>query len=157
MNTEKWPSSRFIEEAGSLQRSSDWILINQDLINQFANTTNDHQFIHVDETRTKAETAFEGTIAHGFLSLSFLSSMIQNCFPAMSDAAMSFNYGFDKIRFLHPVPTGARIRGHFKLLECSPRNEGEIMNRYGVTIEIENIEKPALAAEWLGLAILAKD
>jgi acyl dehydratase len=157
MNTEQWPSSKFIEESGSLERSSDWVLISQDIINQFAETTNDHQFIHVDEARTTAETTFEGTIAHGFLSLSYLSAMIQNCFPKMNDAAMSFNYGFDKIRFLNPVPSGARIRGHFKLLESSLRKEGEIMNRYGVTIEIENIEKPALVAEWLGLAILTKE
>jgi len=157
MNNELWLSSRFIEESGSLERSSDWVLITQDLINQFADTTDDHQFIHVDEARAKAETPFGGTIAHGFLSLSYLSAMIYNCFPKMSDAAMSFNYGFDTIRFLHPVPSGARIRGHFKLLESSLRKEGEIMNRYGVTIEIENIEKPALIAEWLGLAILTKE
>ena len=157
MNSQKWPSSRFMEEAGKLEQSSDWYLISQKIIDQFADTTNDHQFIHVDEERTKSETSFNGTIAHGFLSLSYLSSMIQNCFPRMSDAAMSFNYGFEKIRFLNPVPSGARIRGHFKLLECAPRNPGEIMSRYGVTVEIENIEKPALVAEWLGLAILNKD
>lgn len=157
MNSQKWPSSRFIEEAGKLEHSSDWYLISQEMINQFADVTNDHQYIHVDEARTKAEAGLNGTIAHGFLSLSFLSSMIHNCFPSMSDAAMSFNYGFDKIRFLNPVPSGARIRGHFKLLECAPRNSGEIMSRYGVTVEIENIEKPALVAEWLGLVILNKD
>ncbi len=157
MNSQKWPASRLMEEAGKLEKSSDWYLISQEMIDQFADTTNDHQFIHVDEERTKAETGFDGTIAHGFLTLSCLSSMIQSCFPRVSNAAMSFNYGFDKIRFLNPVPSGARIRGHFKLLECEPRNPGEIMSRYGVTVEIENIEKPALVAEWLGLAILEKE
>jgi acyl dehydratase len=157
MNSKKWPASKFIAEAGNLERSSDWIVVDQQRIDQFADTTQDHQFIHVDEARAKAETMWEGTIAHGFLSLSLLSSMIQNCFPSMDETAMSINYGFDRIRFLNPVRSGARIRGHFKLLECTPRKPGELMNRYQVTVEIENIEKPALVAEWLGLAIQKED
>ena len=157
MTTQIWPASKFIEQAGKLELVSDWMMVDQPRINQFADATDDHQFIHVDTERTKAQTAWDGTIAHGFLTLSLISSMIHQAIPAMEEAVMSINYGFEKIRFLNPVPSGSRVRGHFKLLECAPRKPGELMRRYQVTVEIENIEKPALVAEWLGLAILKKD
>ncbi len=147
----------YMASAGSLQRSSDWIDISQDLINLFADATHDHQFIHIDEERAKKETPFGGTIAHGFLSLSLLSKFVDDCLPGIENTAMGINYGFEKIRFLMPVPAGSRIRGHFKLAECRERKPGEILNKYDVTVEIENVEKPALIAEWLGLTIIKKD
>lgn len=143
--------------AGTLERTSDWVMVDQELINKFADATYDHQFIHVDETRAKSETPFGGTIAHGFLSLSLMSHFVENCMPKIENAAMGINYGFEKIRFLMPVPAGSRLRGHFKLIECSERRPGEYLDRYEVSVEIENQEKPALVAEWLGLTILNRE
>ena len=147
----------FQSQAGSLERTSPWIEIDQELINLFADATHDHQFIHVDEDRTKAETDFGGTIAHGFLSLSLLSKFFDDCLPSIENSAMGINYGFEKVRFLNPVPSSSRLRGHFKLMECTERKPGEYLSRYDVTVEIENIEKPALVAVWLGLTVLKRD
>ena len=130
--------------------------MDQPLINMFADATHDHQFIHVDEENAK-KTPFGGTIAHGFLSLSLLSKFVSDCMPGIKGAVMGINYGFEKIRFLMPVPAGSRVRGHFKLLECTERNPGEYLNKYEVSVEIENLDKPALIAEWLGLTIVGKE
>lgn len=150
----EWSAQKLMAASGTLARTSNWIDIAQSRINQFADATDDHQFIHVDLERTRAETEYDGTIAHGFLSLSMLSTMIARTLPRVENAVMSLNYGFEKIRFLNPVASGARIRGHFVLEECQLRKPNELLSRYGVTVEIENIEKPALIAQWLGLAIL---
>jgi len=147
----------YMAAAGSLERSSDWVVVDQQMIDLFADATHDHQFIHIDEARAKAETPFGGTIAHGFLSLSLLSHFVETCMPRIETAAMGINYGFEKIRFLMPVPAGSRLRGHFKLAECSERKPGEILSKYEVTVEIENVDKPALIAEWLGLTIIGKE
>lgn len=143
-------------QAGTLTRTSDWVEVNQNLINLFADATYDHQFIHVDEARAKTETPFGGTIAHGFLSLSLLSHFVETTLPGIEGAAMGINYGLNKVRFLMPVPSTARLRAHFKLIDCTERKPGEILNTYEVTVEIENMDKPALIAEWLGLTILKK-
>lgn len=152
MHIDEWQAS-----AGKLERTSDWITVDQSLINLFADATHDHQFIHVDEARARAETPFGGTIAHGFLSLSLLSKFLVDCMPGIENTAMGINYGFEKIRFLMPVPEGARVRGHFRLVECTERNPGEYLNKYEVSVEIENVDKPALIAEWLGLTIVNKE
>lgn len=140
--------------AGTLERTSDWVMVDQDLINMFADATHDHQFIHVDVERAKTQTPFGGTIAHGFLSLSLLSHFVETTLPGIEGAVMGINYGLDKVRFLMPVPAGSRLRGHFKLVECTERKPGEVLNKYEVTVEIENSDKPALIAEWLGLTIV---
>ena len=145
------------KQAGKLERRSDWLVVSQEMINQFADATLDHQFIHVDPERAQAETPFGGTIAHGFLTLSLLSGFVEKCMPRIEDTAMAVNYGFEKIRFLTPVPSGARIRGNFKLAECSQRNPGEYLSRYEVSVEIENMEKPALVAQWLGLTFIKEE
>ena len=152
-----WSADKMIQSAGNFSAVSKWITIDQNRINQFADATDDHQFIHVDEFRAKNETAFGGTIAHGFLSLSLLSTMIESSFPKVENSALSINYGFEKIRFLAPVPAGSRVRAKIDLVECSPRKPGELISRYDVTVEIENNEKPALVAQWLGLTILKQD
>ena len=144
-------------QAGNLSVTSDWVEVDQDLINMFADATHDHQFIHVDVERAKRETPFGGTIAHGFLSLSLLSKFFDDALPPIENSAMGINYGFEKIRFLMPVPAGSRLRGHIKLLECTERKPGEYLSQYEVSVEIENIEKPALVAEWLGLTVMKKD
>ncbi len=153
----KMKLEEFMASAGTLECTSDWVTVDQALINMFAEATHDHQFIHVDQARAKAETPFGGTIAHGFLSLSLMSNFAENSLPGIENTAMSINYGFEKIRFLMPVPAGARLRGHFKLIECTERKPGEILNKYEVSVEIENTEKPALIAEWLGLTVMKKD
>lgn len=147
----------FQQQAGKWEARSPWVEVSQELINTFADATLDHQFIHVDEERARAETPFGGTIAHGFLSLSLLSKFISDVIPQIENKEMVINYGFDKIRFLMPVPSGSRLRGHIKLIECTERKPGEYLSRYDVAVEIENTEKPALIAEWLGLTILKKD
>ncbi len=147
----------FQAQAGTWEAKSPWVNITQDLINQFADATHDHQFIHIDEARAKEETPFGGTIAHGFLSLSLLSKFISDVIPQIEHKEMVINYGFEKIRFLMPVPSGSRLRGNIKLMECKERKQGEYLSKYDVAVEIENIEKPALVCEWLGLTVLKKD
>jgi acyl dehydratase len=142
--------SRIGQEVGV----SSWKLIDQDRIDRFAAVTEDLQFIHVDPERALAETPFGGTIAHGFLTLSLLSAMGQEALPAIRSRTMGINYGLERVRFLSPVPVGARVRGRFTLSEVSMRSTTQAMLRYHVTVEIEGAQKPALAAEWITLAVL---
>jgi acyl dehydratase len=132
---------------GSELGLSDWMEVPQSRIDKFADATDDHQFIHVDPERA-AETPFGGTIAHGFLTLSLLSAMNYNCVPRVREQTMGINYGFDKVRFMAPVPAGARVRGRFVLESARFRGAGMLMATYMVTIEIENAKKPALVANW---------
>ena len=127
--------------------TSDWFLLDQARINAFADTTEDHQFIHVNPEMAKA-TPFGGTIAHGFLTLSMLAPMMESAVekPAVQ---MSVNYGFDKVRFLSFVKSGKRVRGHFKLLEMVEKRPGQWQQKVEVTVEIEGEAKPALIAEWI--------
>lgn len=127
---------------------SDWITLDQQRINAFAELTEDRQFIHVDVEKAKA-TPFGGTIAHGFLLLSMLSRMAEGTALRIKGAYMGVNYGFDKVRFVAPVHAGGRVRGHFTLSEARERDPGQWMLRYTVTVEIEGKDKPALSAEWL--------
>jgi acyl dehydratase len=108
----------------------------------------------VDPERAVAETPFGGTIAHGFLTLSLLSAMGQEALPTLRNRTMGINYGLDRVRFLSPVPVDARVRGRFTLSDISMRSASQAMLRYQVTVEIEGVEKPALAAEWITLAVL---
>ena len=127
--------------------TSDWVLVDQAMINKFADATGDHQFIHIDEEKAKL-TPFGGTIAHGFLTLSLLSAMNYDCIPRIVEQTMGINYGFDKVRFITPVKSGARVRGRFVLDEARFRGAGMLTVRYNVTVEIEDERKPALTAEW---------
>ena len=133
---------------------SDWMLIDQDRINAFADCTEDHQFIHIDP-EAAAKTPFGGTIAHGFLTLSLMSQMSYQAAPVLEGVAMGVNDGFDKLRFLQPVRAGSRVRGRFKLLSAEDKGGGRWLIKNEVTVEIEGGEKPALIAEWLGMQILA--
>ncbi len=133
---------------------SSWKVIDQDRIDRFAAVTEDLQFIHVDPERALVETPFGGTIAHGFLTLSLLSAMGQEALPAIRNRTMGINYGLERVRFLSPVPVDARVRGRFILSEVAMRSDTQAMLRYHVTVEIEGAEKPALAAEWITLAVL---
>jgi acyl dehydratase len=135
---------------------SRWFAIDQPRIDAFAEITEDRQFIHIDPEAARA-TPFGGAIAHGFLTLSMLSALAMDALPAIEGRVMGVNYGFDKLRFLSPVPAGARIRGRFKLESVTPRSASEYLFRTIVTVEIEGAAKPALIAEWLTLSILDPD
>ena len=126
--------------------TSEWYLIDQSRIDHFADTTEDHQFIHVDPEAAKA-TPFGQTIAHGFLTLSMLAPLISGI--DKPEVQMSVNYGFNKVRFLSPVKSGKRIRGHVMLLELVEKRPGQWQQTVEVTVEIEGEEKPALLAEWI--------
>lgn len=135
---------------------SDWFTVTQDTVNQFADVTLDHQFIHIDPERAKAETPFGGPIAHGFLTLSMLSHLAEKGgMPAMDGIAMGINYGFDKIRFLTPVRVGSRIRGKFTFSEFTERKPGQFQLTNDVEVDIEGLEAPALVAKWLSVVIAA--
>ena len=127
---------------------SDWITVDQTMIDSFAKATLDDQFIHTDPERAKAESPFGGTIAHGFLTLSLLSALNYDALPRIREQTMGINYGFDAIRFVAPVKSGARVRGRFTLAETRVRGASMLMTTYDVTVEIENEKKPALTARW---------
>ena len=132
---------------------SDWRTVSQAMINEFADATDDHQFIHVDPVRA-AETPFGGTIAHGFLTLSLLSTLAYEALPMIEGATMGINYGFDKLRFMSPVKAGARVRARFKLANLDIRPSGRVMNTYEVALEVEGLIKPAFTATWLTMAMV---
>jgi acyl dehydratase len=138
--------SRVGEEVGV----SSWLTVDQQRIDDFADATEDHQFIHVDPAAAAA-AGLGGTIAHGFLSLSLLSRMAADATLVPEGLTMALNYGFDRIRFLAPVRTGKRVRGRFVLDSIEEKAPGQWLMRHNVTVEIEGEEKPALSAVWLGL------
>ncbi|SFE41662.1 Acyl dehydratase [Sulfitobacter brevis] len=132
---------------------SNWILVDQKMIDDFAKTTHDVQWIHVDPARAKAETPFGGSIAHGFLTLSLASRFAYDCFGMLPGQTMGINYGMNKLRFLKPVVAGSRLRGRFTLKRVSAKSETQLLRENRLTIEIEGEEKPALIADWLGMAV----
>ena len=132
---------------------SRWIEVDQARIDAFARITEDEQFIHVDPERARA-TPFGGTIAHGFLTLSLASAMSYDAVAPLDGVVMGVNYGFDKLRFLAPVPAGSRVRGRFKLLAADDKGGGRGLLKHELTVEIEGAEKPALIAEWLGMQMV---
>jgi acyl dehydratase len=138
------------EKVGSSIGVSDWIEVGQERIGHFADATEDHQFIHVDPALA-TQTPFGGTIAHGFLSLSLLSRMAADVMLIPDTAKMAVNYGLDRVRFLAPVKSGKRVRGHFTLDSAEEKAPGQLLMKHHVTVEIEGEEKPALTAQWLGL------
>ncbi|MFY7853424.1 MAG: MaoC family dehydratase [Brevundimonas sp.] len=133
---------------------SRWIEIDQARIDAFAKITEDEQFIHVDPEAAKA-TPFGGTIAHGFLTLSLASAMSYDAVTPLEGVVMGVNYGFDKLRFLAPVPAGSKVRGRFKLLSADDKGGGRWLLKHELTVEIDGSEKPALIAEWLGMQMVS--
>lgn len=131
---------------------SDWIVVDQARIDAFAEITEDHQFIHVDLERAK-QTPFGGTIAHGYLVLSLLSAMSLSGAPSIDGASMAINYGFDKVRFLTPVPAGSRVRGRFSLTNLESKGAGRWLIHFGVKIEVEGNDRAAAIADWLTLVL----
>ena len=132
------------DKIGQHLASSDWISVDQERINQFAQATGDHQWIHIDPVRAAAGP-FGTTIAHGFLTLSLLPEISQSAM-AIDDVTMSVNYGLNRVRFMAPVPAGSRLRGHLKLKSYEPIAGGaQVVTE--VTIEREGADKPACVAE----------
>ncbi len=148
------PLETLLANAGKEVGLSPWRTVTQTMIDQFADATDDHQFIHCDPARAAAETPYGGTIAHGFLTLSLLSAMTFETLPLLENSKMGVNHGFDEIRFLAPVKTGARIRARFVLTDVKARPSGWVQMTHDVTIEIEGSKKPALTARWLTLAFV---
>ena len=141
---------RIRAKIGTAIGTSDWIEITQARIADFAEATEDRQFIHLDADLA-AHTPFGGTIAHGFLSLSLLSRMAVDVMLIPDTTKMAVNYGLDRVRFLAPVRAGKRVRGHFTLDSADEKAPGQLLTRHTVTVEIEGEDKPALTAVWLGL------
>ncbi|PZO70801.1 MAG: nodulation protein NodN [Pelagerythrobacter marensis] len=129
--------------------TSEWVEMSQERINKFAEATGDHQFIHIDPAKA-ALTPFGGTIAHGFLTLSMIPYLSANSdLPKVDGVKMGVNYGGNKTRFISPVRSGKRIRGHWKLLELVEKRPGQWQQTHEITIEIEGEDKPALITEWI--------
>ena len=147
---EALPLEEYRSRVGMLLGVSDWILIEQGMIDQFADVTRDWQFIHIDPVRAK-ETPFGGTIAHGLLTLSLVSAMSFTAVPAIAGAQIGINYGFNSIRFISPVLAGSRVRGSFTLKQFVERQPNQWQSTHDVRVDIENVSKPALIAEWLTL------
>ena len=135
---------------------SEWLVVDQARIDQFADCTGDHQWIHVDVERAKRESPYRTPVAHGYLSLSLIGSLSQQVGVVPSDAAAGFNYGIDKARFLAPVAAGARVRLRVTVDGVDEKSNGQIVLKTKSVLEIENSDKPALIAETLALLIPAK-
>ena len=138
-------TSRVGQEIGT----SRWYEMPQSRVDAFADATEDWYFIHTDPAKAAEETPWGGTIAHGFLTASLLSAMAYDVLPVIEGSTRGVNYGFDRLRFVSPVPVGSRIRGRFVLTEAVTSKPGEITLNYATTVEIEGQERPALAADWL--------
>jgi acyl dehydratase len=132
---------------------SDWFELDQAKINAFADLTEDHMFLHVNPEMAK-NTPYGGTIAHGLLTLSMMPVMAYQAMPGVVGTKMGVNYGYNKVRFMAPVKSGKRIRGHFVVKALEPADGGRLQIVQDVTIEIEGEAKPALAAEWVTMVWL---
>ena len=135
---------------------SDWLTIEQERVNQFADATSDHQFIHINP-EAAARTPFGGTIAHGFLTLSLLSHLLGESGVTPKHMVMAINYGLNKVRFLEPVKVGQRVRVHQKITEVLEKRPQQWLITSAISMEIDGEEKPAFIAEMLGLFIVEKN
>ena len=132
---------------------SEWFEITQDRVNEFADATNDHQFIHIDVEKARA-SPFGGTIAHGFLTLSLLTYLLGQQMVVPENTAVTINYGSDKVRFLKPVAVGQRIRAKQQLADAAGKKPGQWLFRINAAVEIEGEETPALIAEILFMHVV---
>ena len=149
-----YPKDEMVNAAGTRLEPSQWIELSQDRVNTFADCTEDHQFIHIDEEKA-AQTPFGGTIAHGFLTLSMLAKLAEDSLVVPENMVMGMNYGFDKVRFLAPVRAGKRVRMHNEIISVDRKDENRFLVKMGVSVEIEGEETPALVAEWLNMFVAA--
>lgn len=148
------PADRLSDRIGEETGVSEWLLIDQERIDAFADVTMDHQFIHVD-SEAAAQTPFGSTIAHGFLTLSLTTPMLMEAMVAPDRMVMVINYGADKVRFIEPVTVGSRIRGRTRLVEVTEKANGRWLVKNEITVEIEGVERPALIVEALTFFVTA--
>ena len=141
--------SQYQKKIGKSVGPTKWVKINQQKIDQFAKLTKDPQFIHTDPIKAEQSSPFGKTIAHGFFILSLASKFAIDVLPPIKKNEVRINYGFNKIRFVHPVIVDSKIRGIFSLKEIEKKNEFTLVKTYDFTIEIQNIQKPAIVAEWI--------
>lgn len=144
------------DKVGQQIGSSSWYLIDQARIDAFSRATDDPDPMHIDPAWCRDKSPFKTTIAFGFLTLSLLTHLSHQALGWLSnlgadEGGYALNYGLDRVRLVEPVPVNTRIRAHFTLLEWAQVRPGEHKSRFGVTVEIEGRERPALVAEWLGL------
>ena len=137
------------KKIGQKLNPSNWIQITQKKIDEFAQLTQDAQFIHTDPIKAKLHSPFEKTIAHGFLVLSFASKFALEVLPHLKKREIRINYGFNKIRFIHPVLVDSKIRGIFILKNIEMKNNLSLISTYELTIEIQNNQKPAIVSDWI--------
>lgn len=133
---------------------SDWVTVDQEMINAFADATGDHQWIHVDVERCKKESPLGTTIGHGYLTLSLVPMLSAQIGTLPTGIKHVLNYGSEKIRFLNPVPAGSNVRMRSKLMDVSEKGTGRYLFKSEVTIEIEGTDRPAMIAETLALAFI---
>jgi acyl dehydratase len=126
---------------------SDWLEISQERIDQFAEVTDDRQWIHIDVERARRDSPYHSTVAHGFLTVSMLSRLLNDSLK-FGTVRMGLNYGFNRLRFTGPVPAGSRLRGRFTLNQLE-EIEGGVQTTWGVIVECEGTEKPCMVAEWV--------
>tara|TARA_B110000902_G_scaffold263841_1_gene343855 strand:+ start:79 stop:528 length:450 start_codon:yes stop_codon:yes gene_type:complete len=143
----------FADAIGKTLQPSDWFLIEQSRINQFADVILDHQYIHIDPSRA-AETDLGGTIAHGFLMLSLLPKLVEKSMVTPEGMVMGINYGFDKVRFLNPVRPGDQVRVTGTVLDIVDKGNGRYLQKLGVSLEIQGKDKPAIVCEWLNMFVV---
>jgi acyl dehydratase len=147
------PWDRIAARVGEDFGASAWRTITQPMVDAFADATDDHYFLHVDPARA-AVPPFAGTIAHGFFTLSLLAPMAYEVCPYVEGARYPLNYGFDRVRFVSPVPVGSRIRGRFVLRAAEVIGAAQRQTAYEATVEIEGAARPALVAYWLGRFVM---
>ena len=145
------PAETLVDYIGKEIGTSEWFEVDQERINQFADTTLDHQFIHVDPE--KATPLFGSTIAHGFLSLSLIPHLTSQAVLAPENLKHVFNYGLDKVRFINPVNVGSKVRTHSKVASIDDKGDGRYLMKTEITMEIKGVDKPAFVAESLSMFI----
>ncbi len=148
------PIDEMVNAAGMQLEPSEWVVLDQERINTFADCTEDHQFIHIEDEKA-AQTPFGGTIAHGFLTLSMMAKFTEDSMVIPEGMVMGMNYGSDKLRFLAPVRAGKRVRMHSKVLNVDRKDDNRFLVKIGVSMEIEGEETPALVGEWLHMLVTA--
>ena len=153
MNSTEFAVADLPDLIGRSLAPTGWIDITQQRIDAFAQCTDDHQFIHVDPQRAARESPFGGAIAHGFLTLALIAAHRPPDFPQLSDLQLTINYGLDRLRFISPVPVGARVRLLTRVLSAELRSPGHVLLKQEKTLEIAGGAKPGYIAEQLTLFV----
>jgi acyl dehydratase len=158
-NTNATMIDRVKASYGEGYRTSDWLTVEQSFMDRFAEVTLDPDWMHIDPERARRDGPFDTTIAFGFWTISMLTHFTRQIagseYPEGID--YGFNYGFDRVRLMAPIPIGSRIRLHSKLLDIENRGTGRYLVRTENRVEIEGEEKPAMVAEWLGMMVAAAE